>query len=245
VNLLLVDQSQVSQKRITLEGRQAKHCLQVLKVKPGSTIRAGVINEGKCSASVLAIDGDKIDISLGELHPETPPTLSIALALPRPKALSRIVSALASFGVHQIFLINAWRVERSYFSSPRLFPERLKEDLWLGCEQGAQTWLPSIRIVDSFRRFVEDVEPQQFSNATQRILFHPGGHLRLNHALKNAESKAALFAFGPEGGFVKEELLSWEKAGYSRVDLGTGPLQTGVAINAAMGQFALLKGIIR
>ena len=62
--------------------------------------------------------------------------LRLVLALPRPKALRRILQVCAAIGVRSIHLINSRRVEKSYWGSHVLLAPRLEAELVLGAEQG-------------------------------------------------------------------------------------------------------------
>src|SRR5439155_24423444 len=83
--------------------------------------------------------------------------LTLVLALPRPKVLNRVIAGAVSLGVKRIFLINAWRVEKSYWKSPRL--DHLHDQAILGLEQAKDTILPQIDTRRLFRPFVEDELP--------------------------------------------------------------------------------------
>lgn len=99
-----------------------------------------------------------------ELHldacdgPPPPPPADLILALPRPKALRRILRLLAAVGVGRVDLVNAWRVERSYFASPALEPETIRRELVLGAEQGGVPRLPELRVRRFFVPFLKGLE---------------------------------------------------------------------------------------
>lgn len=242
MNLLLVREEELDSSLVTLDGRRAKHLLEVIRVDVGSTLRAGIVDRGSTTAEVIALDAGRVTLRLAPPTEQVRPSVSLVLAIPRPKVVSRVISAAASFGIDRLFLINAWRVERSYFSSPRLAPPRLLEDAWLGCEQGRRCHLPRIEVIASFRRYVEELDPREFPSATTtRIALHPDATLTMKDAIRWGNEGHVVLAVGPEGGFIQKELESWERASYERVRLGTGPLKTEVALAAALGQVALLS----
>jgi len=243
VNLLLLQDADRKGSDASVSGRRAHHIKSVLKKTCGDSLIAGIENQGYCLATIVAISDTTVDLKLGEITPASRPLVHVVLAVPRPKALSRIVSAAASFGAQSLTLIGAWRVEKSYFDSPRLTTQRLRDDAVLGAEQGKQVWVPRISVVQGFRRYVEDVDPVQFGSfPVDRIALHPGASVTLDAALPNQERhRETVLALGPEGGFISSELESWQQAGYALACLQTGPLKTEVALAAALGQIALLR----
>ena len=89
-------------------------------------------------------------------QPPPRPGVDLVLAVPRPKALRRILAAAASLGVDRLVLLAAARVEKSYLASPVLRPERLRKHLLDGLEQAQDTVLPEVHLEPRFRPFIED-----------------------------------------------------------------------------------------
>src|SRR5690606_4118602 len=119
MNLLLLEPSEISSEgEVVLDGRRARHLIDVLKVREGSVVRAGVIDGPIGSARVVGVDAVRVRLSAhleGPLPPR--PAVDLLLALPRPKVLKRLWAQLAALGVGTVVLTNASRVERFYFDS--------------------------------------------------------------------------------------------------------------------------------
>lgn len=243
MNLLLLDAAETEGARARIQGRRVHHIRTVLKKGPGDFLRAGVAGSGECRAEILTIDADGADIALGPLTPVLPPRVHVVVALPRPKALSRLIAAAASFGLRSLTLINAWKVEKSYFASPRLDPQRLAEDVRSGCEQGAQIWIPEVYIFRRFVSFLEEGVPRLYPARAQKLLMDPAAAATLDRALRAPPDvdEEIVLIFGPEGGFVPQEVQSLRDAGFSPTRINSGPLKTEVALAAALGQLALLR----
>lgn len=247
MNLLLLRPEEAAETRLRLEDRRAEHIIRVLKKSPGESVKLGVENQGIGTGTLLECGSGHVVLEPGPISPVAAPVTNLVLAVPRPKVLSRVISAAASFGLRELRLINAWRVEKSYFSSPRLEPARLEEDLRLGCEQGAQCWLPRVSL---YRRFTEHLSSNEAFAGGARLVLHPHTKQNLLQALRTPPSdsqseplaqRPVTLVIGPEGGFIAQELHSLEEAGYTQAALGTGPLKTDVAVAAALGQLALLR----
>jgi RsmE family RNA methyltransferase len=157
--------------------------------------------------------------------------------MPRPKALKKIAPAVASFGVSRLFLVNAARVEKSFFSSPFLLPAALEELLCLGLEQARDTVLPEVRVVDRLRPFVEDELDALLGPEALRLLAHPGVAL-LGARLAAEKQRSVALAIGPDGGWVPFERELLAKQGFQEVSLGERPLRTEVAVSALLGALA-------
>src|SRR6185369_12709721 len=129
-------------------------------------------------------------------------------ALPRPKVLHRVVASASSLGVKRIVLINAWRVEKSYWKSPRLAD--LRDAAILGLEQAKDTILPQIELRRLFRPFVENELPS-LARGTRALVAHPGAAAECPRAV----AEPVTLAIGPEGGFIAEEIASLARAGFT------------------------------
>lgn len=237
MNLLLVEAAELRDGTVTLADRRAQHLRTVLGVTPGSRIRAGLVRGPLGTAEVLSDDGTAIALHLTLTDPpSTPLAIELVLAVPRPKVLSRTVEIAASFGVSRIALTNAWRVDKSYLSSPRLLPGALATAARLGAEQGATTHLPEIAV---HRRLMEllDTRWPAGGPAGLRLVAHPNAP-----PIESAvQARAPItLAIGPEGGWIAREVDTFVARGFTAVSLGPAILRVEAAIAAALGQLVLL-----
>jgi RsmE family RNA methyltransferase len=157
--------------------------------------------------------------------------VTLVLALPRPKVLNRVIAGAASLGVKRMFLINAWRVEKSYWSTPRLAPENLRMQSILGLEQARDTRLPSIETRRLFRPFVEQELPS-IAAGTRRLVAQPGSSEECPRAL----SEEVTLVIGPEGGFIEAEIDSLRAVGFASVSLGPRVLRVETAVAALLAR---------
>ncbi|MGZ6143143.1 MAG: RsmE family RNA methyltransferase, partial [Myxococcales bacterium] len=154
------------------------------------------------------------------------PGVDLLLAMPRPKALRRILPAVSSLGVDRVVLVNAARVEKSYFDSKVLasVPELLR----LGLEQARDTVPPQILVRERFRPFVEDELEATLQGV--RMLAHPAAE-----RAPAAPAGRAVIAIGPEGGWVPFEIALLEQHGFAPFSLGPRTLRVEVAVPYALG----------
>ncbi|HEU0031285.1 MAG TPA: hypothetical protein VFQ53_11670, partial [Kofleriaceae bacterium] len=133
MNLLLVEPGEIHDGQVVLADRRATHARDVIGARAGQHLRAGIVGGGIGTAEVLSDDGATLTLALAITEPP-PPMLPIdlVLAVPRPKVLTRVVEAAASFAVRSLALTNAWRVDKSYLRSPRIAGDALALALRLG-----------------------------------------------------------------------------------------------------------------
>ena len=244
MNLLLFRADELDPDGVVrLSGRRARHLSEVLRVSPGQRLRAGLVRGGQGTARVEGVQRDEVTLSLAlQGPPAICPPVEVILALPRPKVLSRVLRSVASFGVAAIELVNAWRVEKSYFASDRLQPQRLEQDVWLGCEQGGTTWLPDVRVHPRFRPFVEDELPRRLSPALSRALVaHPHAADPIERVVAPGSKQRLVVAIGPEGGWIESELRSFETSGFVSVRFSERVLSVESAAAALLAQLELLR----
>jgi RsmE family RNA methyltransferase len=234
VNLLLVAPGEIVAGVATLDDDRAVHLRTVLKVAPGQRIRAGIARGGLGTAEVLDDDGRAIRVRLEVGAPSVPMPVELVLAIPRPKVLSRTLEIAASFAVERIQLTNAWRVDKSYLTSPRLALAALDRAAWLGAAQGATTHLPEIAV---HRRLMSLLDGR-YATGT-RLIAHPDAP-PLESAYRGGPVTVAI---GPEGGWIQRELDTFVERGFAPVSLGAPILRVEAAVAALLGQLALLARI--
>lgn len=224
--LLFKDDFTDSTKKVRLVGRRLKHVLEVHRAKAGDELCVGLEGSSIGTGTVTHID-DKVlemDIELKQ-GPPPPLPLTLVLALPRPKVLRRVLSSASAMGIKRIFLINSFRVEKSFWQSPVLDGETIKKQLVLGLEQAKDTILPEVFLRKRFKPFVEDELPD-ISRGTLRIVAHPTAP---EQCPRTTGSNVTL-AIGPEGGFIPYEIEKFAEAGFTTINLGERilPVETAV-----------------
>ena len=147
--------------------------LEVHRASAGDELRVGLLGGGLGTGRVLQLTPDVLELEVSlDGAPPPPLPLTLLLALPRPKVLRRVLRTASSMGVKRIVLLNARRVEKSYWQSPYLETKALEEQLLLGLEQARDTLLPEILLRPLFRPFVEDELPG-LARDTLRLVAHP------------------------------------------------------------------------
>ena len=172
---------------------------------------------GKCGkATIISLSKNicELEVKLDQEPPQALP-LTVILALPRPKMLRRILRNTAEFGIKQLYLINSYKVEKSYWQTP--FLEQPVIDTWMkeGLTQARDTIMPSVHLNKRFRPFVEDELPGIIHNK-EAFVAHP-----YNAEPMPAPSKEKrVIIIGPESGFIDYEIALLHKQGVNAISMG-------------------------
>jgi len=170
------------------------------------------------------------------------PAVDLIIGLVRPVMLKRLLAQATSLGVGRIFLINANRVEKSFFSASLLKEENYRPYLVQGLEQAKDTRLPQVTIHERFKPFIEDCIPQIAPDYARMLVAHPGESQGLKHLLESDFAGRTLLAVGPEGGWVDFEVRKCIEQSFVPVGLGRRVLRTDTAVVALLAQLMLLRG---
>ena len=233
MNLLLVHQQEIDQEGcVLLTDRRHQHIKEVHRLTLGATLQAGVVN-GLCGeAEIIEHQAAATRIRLN-LYRQPPAALPVTLllALPRPRMLARSLEHLATLGVKKIILLQTARVEKSYWQSPELKPEKIYQHLILGLEQAKDTLLPEVPLQKLFKPFVEDELPALAANSL-KLVAHPGDYPVCPRGI----SEQLTLAIGPEGGFVDFEIQLLEAQGFQPVQMGERILRVETAVTALLAR---------
>jgi RsmE family RNA methyltransferase len=233
VNLLLLEDADfVAADRVVLAGRRLKHLQEVHRAAVGDSLRVGRLGGLMGSGTLLELSEQHATLQLSlDLPPPAKLPLTLLLALPRPKMLKRVLQTVSAMGVPRLILLNSYRVEKSFWQTPFLEPEALREQLILGLEQARDTALPEVIIEKRFKPFVEDQLPG-IAAGSLGLVGHPGDF----PACPRAVEQAVTLAIGPEGGWIPYEVDKLREAGLQPVQLGERILRVETAVPALLAR---------
>ena len=243
MNLLLLESHEITaDNTVILSDRRSEHIIRILACKPGDTVRVGVINGPVGIGEIVSIKNTEVALRFTpEGPPSEQPPLDLILGLVRPIMLKKILAQAASLGVGRIFLINANRVEKSFFGASLLKNERYRSYLIEGLEQAKVTYLPQVSIHQRFRPFVEDFVPTIAKSYSRLLLAHPEAGEALKQVTGTEISGRTLLAVGPEGGWVDFEIEKFLGQSFVPVSLGDRVLRTDTAVVALLSQLMVLR----
>jgi RsmE family RNA methyltransferase len=221
-----------SSSRVRIAGRRLKHVLEVHRAAVGDELCVGLANGRIGTGRVRHLEPSilEMDVRLERLPPAALP-LTLILALPRPKVIRRVIRTVAAMGVKKVVILNASRVEKSYWASPVLGAVSLREQIISGLEQSRDTVFPEVLMRPLFKPFVEDELPAISANAIA-LVAHPPASMPCPRAI----NRPAVLAIGPEGGFIPYELEKLAAAGFTAVNFGERILNVETVVPALVAR---------
>ena len=241
MNIILIETLEIQGDRVLLADRRATHLIKVLQVQPGDIVRIGIIDGPQGYGKVMALCARfpfqvELEVEFAGDMAEKPP-VDLLLALPRPIMLRRIFSQAAALGVGTIFITNAQRVEKSFWSATLLNAEEYRPHLLQGLEQAVDTRVPEVSICERFKPFIEDVLPDRIAQYSHLLIAHPDSPGTLKTVITERPGRI-LLAVGPEGGWIDYEIDRFAECGFAAFSLGERILKVDTAVVALHGRLS-------
>ena len=199
-----------------LEGDEAKHLAQVLRIREGETITVFDGCGNHAEARVLSVSKQRIDLmlDLAESAPTPLPEITLAQAIPKGKNMDWIVQKAVELGVSRIQPL----VTRHTIVSPG----EDKADKWRrtaleACKQCGQFTIPDIADPMPFSEWLS----QRHATELEIIASLADNPRNFRETLAGyPELETVTLLIGPEGDFSPEETQAALAAGFVPVTLG-------------------------
>lgn len=234
MNLVLFSDNDFIGKNIVTirDARRLNHISEIHQPTSGDSLKVGQLNGNIGLGKIIAHSAEEIRLEIALTKTAPPPLpVTLVLALPRPKMLKRTLQTIATLGVKKIYLINSYRVEKSYWQTPLLEADAIHEHLLLGLEQGCDTIMPEVKLIKRFKPFVED-ELKEIVGDTRALVAHPYTDTpcpaQINYPIT--------LAIGPEGGFIPYEIDLLGKQGFEAVNLGERIMRVETVVPYLLGR---------
>ena len=114
MNQLLLKSAPAPGSLVTVTGARAEHIRTVLRSKPGDTLKAGVFNGFSGHGVIRSVEKGSVQLDSFVFDTPAPEPLPIvlAVALPRPQSLKKVLHFAASAGIPELILFQSARVEK-------------------------------------------------------------------------------------------------------------------------------------
>jgi RsmE family RNA methyltransferase len=242
MNIVLFEKSEITRGSVLLEGDRARHIVKILRSVPGDTIKVGEIggNSGKGVITELSRRPPYrvlLKIFLTEkVFPK--PEIDIMLALPRPIMLKRIFYQATELGVGSLFIVNAKRVEKSFWDSNLIDSVNYRQHLLKGMEQAIDTRIPEVLFFRGFKPFMDREFSVLKKHYKHLLIAHPFCPSTLSERIQEPGGRV-LLAVGPEGGWIDYEIERMTDAGFKAFSIGNRILRVDTAVVALHSMVSL------
>ena len=233
MNIVLFEPSEIVGTRAVARDIRAKHIAKILRASTGDSLRVGVVNGLMGYGTITRINRRppylvELDVSIAE-SPPSPSAVDIVLALPRPIMFKRILSQATTLGVKRFHIINAGRVEKSFWDASVTAESVYRTHLLKGLEQAVDTRLPAVCFHRSFKTFIDCAVPELKEEYAFLFVADPAfPRLKQPQAVK--EMGRILLAVGPEGGWLDYERDKMVSSGFKGFGIGTRILRVDTAV---------------
>lgn len=209
----------------TLEGDEARHLAQVLRIKQGETVTVFDGQGRRAPAVVRGVSRDRVTLEIGEAvrQRQPRPAITLAQAIPKGKNMDLIVQKAVELGVG--------RIQPLVTRHTIVHPGEGKAEKWRrtaleACKQCGQDLLPDIAEPLPFDRWLADGP-----DARLRIIasLAPGSRPFRDVLRDHPQTDAATLLIGPEGDFNPDETTAALNAGFLPVSLGPVVLRVETA----------------
>jgi 16S rRNA (uracil1498-N3)-methyltransferase len=216
--------------RLTLEGAEAHHCLDVLRLGQGD--KATVFNGQGTEATVEIVGAKKDRVELRTLHHAKVPQLScrvtLGQAIPKGKNMELIIEKATELGASAIAPLLSDRTVVQFSASDA----QRKQEKWQrvaieAAKQCGQNWLPSVRLPHTPREFF--AAPLDYDLMLIASLQSDSRHLKQLLRDHSGGTSRVLILVGPEGDFTPAEISLAKSHGCRSVTLGPIILRTETA----------------
>lgn len=219
---------------LRLAGREARHALRVLRLKPGdpAVVLDGAGSEFFCEVESIARDA--LTLRVTQRKSIRPPACAVTLlqALPKGRLIEDIIQKSVELGARRIVPILSERVVTRLDGPGR---ERRLE-YWRqtaieAVKQCGAAWLPEIEAPVTIGEFIARAGPFDLSlvGSLQPGRRHPRACFQEFEVTFGRLPRSVAVWIGPEGDFTPRELQSIQQAGARPISLGLRVLRVETA----------------
>jgi 16S rRNA (uracil1498-N3)-methyltransferase len=218
---------EVSGNRAALTGGHARHLAQVLRAQVGQQFDLSTgaeIRRGK----IISVHPDRVEFELGEAIAQSEPAqITVVMSIFKFDRMEWAIEKCTELGVARILPVIAGRTEKHLAAAAAKRAERWRRIVQQAAEQSRRTSVPEIAEPIKFKELLA------VTGETRIVLSEMEQEVMLKHAIPH-DAGPVLLAFGPEGGWMEQELSALREAGWKSASLGGTVLRAETAVIAAV-----------
>lgn len=240
-----VPQSSVKDGAIVVDGEEAHHIIDVMRLKPSDEVVA-FDGSGREYAGIISKTGSRsVTIRIVrtlEARPSTSARITLVQAVPKKSRMDYIVEKATELGVFRIAPVMTARTIPDWDEAKRSLSEKRWRKIAVeASKQCGRADIPSVSGIMDIPGFLQ--EDNRFDLAMIATLDGgEGGVETVKRALEGFSGKDIAIAIGPEGDFTPEEVEMCRKSGFRAVTLGRRVLKSDTAGLAALAMMEYALG---
>ena len=239
-----VESRALKKPSVAIEGAEARHMKNVLRLKPGDKIRVFDGEGFEYDASISGFSAGRVEIKIRRKFPgtkESPIQIAIAQALLKEKKMDRLLRHLCELGLTRWMpFISERSVARPDEKRSSARAQRWNKIVTESCKQCRRSKLPEISKIMAFEEVLE------YGSAYDlQIVFYENESATLRSLMPADPAsfpRKILLILGPEGGFTDQEIENARAAGCIVAGLGSRILRAETAAIAACTLTQFLYG---
>ena len=219
---------------LRLDGREAHHALQVLRLKLGERVVVldGAGAEFFCEVESAAKDALILAVKDQKIHAENPCPISLFVAVPKGKIIESIIQKAVELGAARIVPLLTERVIMHLDGEGA----EAKREKWQqvaveAIKQCGQTWLPQIAAPIALKNFLtgQNLPELTLVGSLQTSRRHPREFFSEYRARHGRLPQSVGVWIGPEGDFTIAEIEAIASTGAQPITLGDLTLRVETA----------------
>jgi 16S rRNA (uracil1498-N3)-methyltransferase len=227
MNLILFQENEL-ERPLPLTDERAKHIIKVLKLDTGDSLKVGLLNRSKGTATISSRTSAGFEFEFQwEDNEPAPDPITLIVGLSRPHTMQKVLQQATTMGVRKMIFVQTELGERSYASSKLWTTSDYKRHLIDGAQQAGSTRIPIVEYGAPLwiaMHLVEDAE--------QKIVFHTSDKTLNRMTLESGNG--IVLAIGSERGWTDNELALFQQNNFTLAGMGDRILRTETAVVSAL-----------
>lgn len=219
----------VEDKRAWLEGEEARHCMKVMRKKPGDEIIA-IDGKGNMYVSHISnLDKNHVELIIDEIHPnwgEKEQQVILCISpLHKPDRLEWLIEKAVELGVTDIVPYIGKHTVKTGFRE-----DRLQRIIIAALKQSMRSRLPKLHPVIDYEKMIKNLD------ADLKVIAHAGTGKSFESIENDWKAlNSIVLLVGPEGDFAESEIELAIDSEYKTVELGNNRLRSETAAIHLLG----------
>jgi len=229
VSRFYVPKESIKAKTIVIDGEEAHHIIDVMRLKPSDGIFAFDGTGREYAGIIRSVNKKSVVIDIVRtIEPAAKTGVKITLiqAIPKKAKMDYIVEKATELGVSAVIPVFTQRTIPDWDDEKKAScAKRWRKIAMEASKQSSRTEIPAVSAIKEFSVSIKDAG----GNDLALIATLAEGVVGLRDAIEDFKGRTIAVAIGPEGDFTPEEVKEAMAAGFKPVSLGSRVLKSDTA----------------